>query len=86
MKKTPPKNTIPLFSSTAGQWLRIISMPRGVLHAQFVRVGIGEGEKVRCLERLPGGTIVIQKNRQQIAIGHQLARKIVVLVLGDGEK
>ena len=51
-------------------------MPRGVLHAQFVRVGIGEGEKVRCLERLPGGTTIIQKNRQRIAIGHNLRGKV----------
>ena len=55
------------------------------MRAQFIRVGIHEGEKVRCLERLPGGTIVLQKNRQQIAIGHQLAKQILVTVLSDGE-
>ena len=36
------------------------------------------GEVVRCIERLPGGTIVIEKNRQEIAIGASLARTIVV--------
>jgi Fe2+ transport system protein FeoA len=35
---------------------------------------------VKCLERLPGGTIVLQKNRQQIALGHKLARQVVVLL------
>ena len=80
------KNTIPLNSATTGQHLRIVSVPHGTLKAQFVRLGIHEGEKVKCLERLPGGTIVVQKNRQQIAIGHQLAKQIMVVVLGDKEK
>ncbi len=80
------KNTIPLNSATTGLNLRITSVPHGTLKAQFVRLGIHEGEKVKCLERLPGGTIVVQKNRQQIAIGHQLAKQIMVVVLGDKEK
>jgi len=80
------KNTISLNSATTGQNLRIASVPHGTLKAQFVRLGIHEGEKVKCLERLPGGTIVVQKNRQQIAIGHQLAKQIMVVVLGDKEK
>jgi len=84
MKAT--NRTIPLYSSVAGQWLRIVSVPHGILRAQFIRVGINEGERIRCLERLPGGTVIIQKNRQQIAIGHQLARQIVVVVLRDGER
>jgi ferrous iron transport protein A len=50
------------------------------LRAQFIRLGISEGERVTCLERLPGGTIVIQKNRQQIALGHKLAKEIFVQV------
>ncbi len=60
-------------------------MPAGTLRAQFIRVGISEGEKVKCLERLPGGTVVLQKNRQQIAVGHQLARQILVIVLHGEE-
>ncbi len=63
-----------------------MSMPAGTMRAQFIRVGIHEGEKVKCLERLPGGTVVLQKNRQQIAVGHQLARNIFVVVLRDGER
>lgn len=64
-----------------GEWVKITSLPQGVLKAQFVRLGIHEGEKVRCLERLPGGTIVLQKNRQQIAIGKKLAEQIGVKVI-----
>ncbi len=79
------RSPIKLVNSARGQVLKIASMPGGTLRAQFIRVGIHEGESVLCLERLPGGTIVLQKNRQQIAIGHQLARQIVVVVIRDPE-
>jgi Fe2+ transport system protein FeoA len=62
----------------AGSSVRILSVPDGTVRAQFIRLGISEGERVTCLERLPGGTIVLQKNRQQIALGHKLARQIIV--------
>ncbi len=67
----------------AGQWIKISALPQGVLYAQFVRLGLHEGQRVRCLERLPGGTIVLQRNRQQVAVGHQLAKDIYVIP--DGE-
>jgi Fe2+ transport system protein FeoA len=72
---------IPLYSAKSGQWLKIYSLPKGLLRAQFIRFGIHEGERVQCIERLPGGTIVLQKNRQQIAIGHLLAKQIFVFIL-----
>ncbi len=61
-----------------GSWVRIHALPRGLVRAQFIRFGIHEGEKVQCIERLPGGTIVLQKNRQQVALGHLLANQILV--------
>jgi ferrous iron transport protein A len=80
-------NSVPLVTSRAGQWLRIISMPKdGSFSAKFIRVGIDEGAKVQCLERLPGGTIVLRKNRQQIAVGHQLAKQIMVAILAGEEE
>jgi len=68
-----------------GQYLRVHSLPDGTVRAQFVRVGINTGVKLKCLERLPGGTIVLQKNRQEIAIGHSLARQIIVVPIGVEE-
>ncbi len=59
-------------------FVTILVLPSGVVRSQFIRFGIVEGETVECLERLPGGTIVIRKNRQEIAIGRQLARQVVV--------
>jgi len=80
------KKPMSLFAARAGQALKIVSMPKGNIGAQFIRIGIHEGEKVRCLERLPGGTIILQKHRQQIAIGHQLARQIEVVIVTDHER
>jgi Fe2+ transport system protein FeoA len=51
---------------------------------QLVRLGIAQGEFIRCLERLPGGTMVVEKNRREIAIGASLAKSIIVTNL-DGE-
>lgn len=57
----------------------IIEIPEGRSRAQLIRLGVVKGEFIRCLERLPGGTIVIQKHRQEIAIGMTLARSILVV-------
>lgn len=83
MKEQP--HIIPLYKAAAGQWLKIHTVPQGVAHAHFLRIGMNQGERVQCLERLPGGTIILQKNRQQLAVGHALAKKILVIVLGYGD-
>ena len=62
-----------------GQVMRVHSLPVGTLRAQLIRLGLNEGAIVVCFERLPGGTIVLQKNRQLIAIGHALAKEILVV-------
>lgn len=74
MKTTP----IPLHQVTKGSRLVIIDIPDGRAKEQLIRLGVVKGEFIRCLERLPGGTVVIQKHRQEIAIGVALARSIVV--------
>jgi Fe2+ transport system protein FeoA len=74
MKTTP----IPLHHVIKGSRLIIIDIPEGRAKEQLIRLGVVKGEFIRCLERLPGGTIVIQKHRQEIAIGVALARLIFV--------
>jgi Fe2+ transport system protein FeoA len=73
--KTSP---IPLHRVTKGSRLVIIDIPEGRAKSQLIRLGVVRGEFIRCLERLPGGTVVIQKHRQEIAIGVALARSILV--------
>ena len=69
---------IPLHQVKRGSRLIISEIPDGRAKAQLIRLGVVKGEFIRCLERLPGGTIVIQKHRQEIAIGVTLARCILV--------
>jgi Fe2+ transport system protein FeoA len=69
---------IPLHLAAKGSTLIIVDIPDGKNRARLIRLGILKGERIRCLEVLPGGTVVIEKNRQEIAIGVSLARLIVV--------
>jgi Fe2+ transport system protein FeoA len=63
-----------------GNSVVVLNLPQGELKSQFIRLGITEGSIVKVYERLPGGTIVLQKNRQEIAVGCDLAKKIKVVV------
>ncbi len=71
---------ITLDKAKKGSKVIIINLPSGNLKAQFIRLGISEGDSVICSERLPGGTIVIKKNRQEIAVGYDLAKKIKIIL------
>lgn len=74
---------IPLHTAKRGSVLRIEGIPEGRNRALLLRLGILQGEVVRCLERLPGGTVVLEKNRQEIAVGFDLASTIIVAVLPE---
>ncbi|NUN07607.1 MAG: ferrous iron transport protein A [Ignavibacteriaceae bacterium] len=65
-----------LDKASKGKFLKINSLPKGIHRIQLLRFGITEGDIVFCLERLPGGTVVIKKNRQEIAIGFDIAKNI----------
>lgn len=73
---------IPLHRAKKGSYVVIHHIPDGRSKAQMIRLGILKGQLVRCLERLPGGTIVIEKNRQEIAVGVALAKAILVASVG----
>jgi Fe2+ transport system protein FeoA len=72
------KPVYPLVSAKKGIIVKIVEIPEGKSRAQLIRLGIVSGHFVRCLERLPGGTIVIQNNRQEVALGVGLAKAILV--------
>ena len=63
-----------------GNPITVVILPAGNIKSQLIRLGISEGDKLTCIERLPGGTIVVQKNRQEIALGFDLAKKIKVIL------
>jgi Fe2+ transport system protein FeoA len=81
----PARDGFPLHAAAKGRELIIVNIPDGWSRTQLIRFGILGGEQIRCLERLPGGTVVIEKNRQEIAIGAALAKTILVAYAETGE-
>ena len=73
-----PTKSFPLSSVTRGRSFVIVNIPKGRGRTQLIRLGIMRGEVIKCVERLPGGTVVLEKNRQEIAIGSALAESIMV--------
>jgi len=71
-------DTIGLHRVEKGKKVRLVEIPKGKSRIQMMRLGLIEGTVVRCLQRLPGGTIVIERHRQEIAIGAALAKEILV--------
>ncbi len=72
-------NRMSLDHVTKGSSLFIIDIPEGRSRERLIRLGILKGQLIKCIERLPGGTVVIEKNRQEIAIGATLAKTILVV-------
>ncbi|NOY05414.1 MAG: ferrous iron transport protein A [Chlorobi bacterium] len=67
---------IPLSHIKVGTTGCISMLPEGVEGAKLVRLGLSEGANVLCLQRLPGGTLVLQHNRTEVAMSCDLARRI----------
>ncbi len=64
-----------------GMKLVIDHLPDNDYKLQLIRFGISEGEKVTCLDKIFGGTIILKKNRLEIALGNELAKKIYVTTI-----
>lgn len=60
------------------QLFRILSIPDGLVRTQAIRFGIAEGEVVICEEVIPAGPVIIRKNKQRLALGRELAKRITV--------
>lgn len=63
-----------------GHSLTISKLPNGDIKSQLIRLGITEGITLSCIEKLPGGTIVVRSNRQEIALGSALAKSIEIVL------
>lgn len=61
-----------------GSVVQILSIPGAEERAQLIRLGLGEGCRVRCAERLPLGPLVLRCHRQEVTLGRNLARRIEV--------
>jgi ferrous iron transport protein A len=49
-----------------------------LIKSELIRLGISEGDKLRCIAKIPFGPIVIEKDLLEIAIGDKYARLIEV--------
>ena len=72
------RKSLSLCSVARGRKYVILDTPKGWGRTHLIRLGIMTGEVITCVERLPGGTVVVEKNRQEIAIGSALAKSILV--------
>lgn len=61
-----------------GSEIMIVTIPDGACRSHLLRLGIAEGTKVTCHEKLPFGPVILKRKRQEIAVGRQLARTIIV--------
>ena len=61
-----------------GQMMMIKSIPDSLIRAQAIRFGINEGTIVTCSEIVPAGPVIIERLKQEIAIGRGLAKSIIV--------
>lgn len=61
-----------------GQTVGIVRIADEKIRTQFIRFGIGEGSRVKCLEKIPFGPMMLCHNRQEIAVGREVARSIFV--------
>lgn len=66
-----------LVSLRRGERAVIRSLPEDdALRSQCIRLGLSVGAPLVCIERLPGGTVVVESARQEIALGRSLAERI----------
>lgn len=61
-----------------GQRVSIVAISDANIRTQFIRFGISEGSFIKCLEKIPFGPLMIQHQRQEIAVGQEVAKNILV--------
>ena len=67
-----------LAETKRGQTVQILQINDPATRTHFIRFGIGEGSRVTCLEKIPFGPFMLRHNRQEIAVGREVAKNIIV--------
>lgn len=65
-----------------GERIEIVHINDAAIRAQAIRLGISEGSKMLCCEKLPAGPIILQNRMQEVAIGRKLAQQINIERVG----
>lgn len=61
-----------------GSEVQIVTISDPESRSMLLRMGISEGSKVTCQEKMPLGPVVLRCKRQEIAIGRKLAERISI--------
>lgn len=67
-----------LTETKRGQRVLISRIEGRDLRTLLIRIGITEGSCLVCLEKIPFGPFMVRHNRQELALGREVARKIRV--------
>lgn len=57
---------------------KFISIPNEQVRTQLIRFGIGEGSHAKCHQKLPFGPVVVKFQKQEIALGREIANEITI--------
>ena len=74
----PNHNQRGLSSVSPGEKVLIKHISEGEYKSQLLRLGLYEGQIIECISKLPGGTMVLGVNRQELALGKKLTDGIVI--------
>ncbi len=66
-----------------GKDFKVKNIPNDMIRIQTLRMGISEGSKLNCNEKIPGGPIIVKHNYQEIAIGRRLAEDIQIELFAE---
>lgn len=61
-----------------GQKFKIKNILEKSAREQAIRLGLFEGASVECSHKLPYGPVILKSGLQEIAIGRNLAKKIII--------
>lgn len=61
-----------------GELVYLVRIDNEDTKTQFIRFGISEGSTLKCLEKIPFGPLMLRHNNQEIAVGREVARSIIV--------
>ncbi|TZE83485.1 FeoA family protein [Calorimonas adulescens] len=67
-----------LANAKVGQTVEIVDIMDSDAKIKTLRLGIGEGSKIKCVEKISNGPVVIRSRMQELAVGKKLAEKIVI--------
>lgn len=67
-----------LANAKVGQTVEIVDIMDDDFKMKTLRLGIGQGSNIICIEKIKEGPVVIRSRMQELAIGKKLAEKIVI--------